>query len=231
MINNKIDKKEFSEKIFLVLVLIFILINAYVRKDNFYAFLSAICGITYTFLAGKGQPICYLFGVIGSFFYGILAFQNALWGNLILYLGYYLPMQIIGYFKWSVNLKKNKKIVKKIYLPRNEFKLLFFILSIFSVLIYFLLKLLNDMNPLLDSVTAVFSIGGMYLTVRRAIEQWIFWMVVNLLSLIMWLIIALGGVKIYSTIAMWTIYLILAIYFYIIWLKELRSDEYTCNNK
>ena len=82
----------------------------------------------------------------------------------------------------------------------------------------------NDKNPLLDSITAVFSIGGMYLTVRRAIEQWIFWMGVNLLSLIMWINIAsTSEIKVYSTIVMWTVYLFLAIYFYIEWRKELNK--------
>lgn len=61
----------------------------------------------------------------------------------------------------------------------------------------------------------------MYLTVRRAIEQWQVWMVVNGLSAIMWAIIAFSGEKVYSTVIMWTVYFILAIYFYFEWKKKL----------
>ena len=131
MINNKLNLKCFCEKAFIALILFFIIINAVIQKDSAIAVISAICGILYTFLAGKGLPICYLFGITGSSFYGILSFQNALWGNLILYIGYYLPMQILGYFKWSKNLQDNKKEIIKIKLPQKELFSLIFILSLF----------------------------------------------------------------------------------------------------
>ena len=76
----------------------------------------------------------------------------------------------------------------------------------------------------LDSITTVFSIGGMYLTVRRAVEQWLFWLVVNILSLGMWIGVVLDGAKVYSTLIMWSVYLILAIYFYFDWKKEMKNN-------
>lgn len=223
MSNNKSIQKKIFEYSILIGVLVFVIIHAIVRKDNIAALISAICGITYTFLAGKGLPVCYLFGITGSSFYGFLAFQNAIWGNLLLYLGYYLPMQILGYFKWKKNLKKSKNEIIKIVLPKKEMKLLFLVLLILTGMVYLILLALNDTHPLLDSITTVFSIGGMYLTVRRAIEQWIFWMLVNTLSLIMWIDIALKGAKVFSTITMWAVYLFLAIYFYKEWRKELQN--------
>ena len=81
---NKLLKKNFIEYLGLVLILIFIIINAFFKQDSIYALISAICGITYTFLAGKGLPICYIFAITGSSFYGLLAYQNSLWGNLLL---------------------------------------------------------------------------------------------------------------------------------------------------
>lgn len=221
--NNKSKNWNIFEKTALGFVIAFLLINALIHKDSIPALISAICGITYTFLAGKGLPTCYLFGVCGSSFYSLISFQNALWGNLILYACYYIPMQIIGYFRWNKNLKENKKEIIKITLPKKEMTILILILMIISSAVYCLLVIHNDKNPLLDSITTVFSIGGMYLTVRRAIEQWIFWMGVNLLSLIMWINIAsTSEIKVYSTIVMWTVYLFLAIYFYIEWRKELN---------
>ena len=62
----------------------------------------------------------------------------------------------------------------------------------------------------------------MFLTVKRCIEQWIVWMIVNGLSFIMWLNLVIHGVKTYSTLVMWGVYFILAIYFYFEWKKEIR---------
>ena len=224
MMHNKETNWKKYEKAGLSLILLFILVNAIINKDSIVALISAICGITYTFLAGKGLPKCYLFGVAGSSFYCWLSFQSALWGNLLLYAAYYIPMQIIGYFRWNKNLKKDKKEIIKTSLNKKEMFLLISLLSVVSIIVYFILLKLNDAHPILDSITTVFSIGGMYLTVRRAIEQWIFWMVVNTLSLIMWINVILSGTKAYSTAIMWAVYLYLAVYFYIEWKKEIKQN-------
>ena len=222
MKNIKLDVKKYENYI-LILVILFIIANAFLRQDSYIALISAICGITYTFIAGKGYPICYLFGLTGSSFYCLLALQNALWGNLLLYGLYYIPMQIIGYFKWKKNLKTNSSEIIKTRLSRKEFVSILSILTILTTITYFILLASNDKHPLLDSITTIFSIGGMYLTVRRAIEQWLLWMIVNSLSLIMWINVVINGTKAYSTAIMWFVYLFLAIYFYRQWDKDIKN--------
>ena len=96
------------------LTIILIVLHAILRGDYIVAVISAICGITYTVFAGYGTPVCYLFGITGSGFYVFLSFQNALWGNLLLYLLYYIPMQILGFFKWRKHLKQGKNEIVKI---------------------------------------------------------------------------------------------------------------------
>lgn len=205
------------------LILILIVVHGFLRHDNVAAVISAICGISYTFIAGKGKPVCYLFGLTGSGFYCYLSFMSALWGNLLLYALYYIPMQILGYFRWNKNLKTGTKNIIKISLPTKEMSILLVIMVLGMMGCFFILSYFKDLHPVLDSITTVLSIGGMYLTVRRAIQQWIFWMGVNLLSLIMWLNVALLGERVWSTVIMWAVYLFLAVYFYIIWRKEFKS--------
>lgn len=222
---TKIKGWKKSEIIFLTTVILFILVHAILRQDSLAAAINAICGITYTFIAGKGNPICYLFGVTGSGFYSYLSFQNMLWGNLLLYLCYYIPMQILGFFQWNKNLKEGKREIIKRYLPRKELYILICITFVLIIITSLVLHYFNDAHPILDSITAICSIGGMYLTVRRAIEQWLFWIVVNMLSLIMWTYVALNGVRVYSTIIMWVVYLVLAFYFYFTWRNEINASK------
>lgn len=218
-----IKPRKSFETIGLLTIYAFLFTSAFLLKDSPAALISAFFGITYTFLAGKGSPICYLFGVMGSGFYCWLAFHNALWGNLVLYAGYYIPMQIIGFFKWNSNLKEGKNEIVKTSLNKKEKITLTAITLLLTIIAIALLNILNDKNPIIDGITAVFSIAGMYLTVRRAIEQWIVWIAVNGLSALMWGAIALGGEKVYSTVIMWVVYLILAFYFYFSWKKEIRT--------
>lgn len=211
------------EIIGLGIVFTIIFANALILKDSPAAVINAICGILYTIIAGKGKISCYLFGLLGSGCYIWLSFKNALWGNMLLYLCYYIPMQTIGIFKWKKHLKKDTKEITKIKLNTKErLKIIFtgFFGCLFSI---FILQYFNDKSPIIDGITTFLSVLGMYLTVRRAIEQWIIWAIVNGLSLLMWLNIVIHGTKAYSTVLMWTVYFILAIYFYIVWKKELRN--------
>ena len=128
MTNYKSQKRKKLESAGLFLVILFILVQALIRQDNPIAVISAVCGITYTFLAGLGRPICYLYGITGSSFYSLLSFQNALWGNLALYACYYLPMQVLGYFKWKKNLKSGSSEIVKIMIPKKELSILLLML-------------------------------------------------------------------------------------------------------
>lgn len=223
-INKLLNKKNIEIALY-AFIIIFILVNAFINNDSVIAVISAICGISYTIFAGKGRPFCYLFGITGSSFYCILSLQSALWGNLLLYALYYVPMQILGFFRWNKNLKEGRNEIIKNKLPIKELITLVAILIVLTIVVYYLLLHIEDKRPILDSITTVFSIGGMYLTVRRAIEQWLFWLGVNILSLYMWLSVALEGAKVYSTVIMWFVYTILAIYFYIEWKKDLNKQE------
>lgn len=215
--------KKFELAIF-ILIYVFLILFALVRHDSIIALISAICGITYTIFAGKGIPYCYPIGATGSVLYVYLAFFNQLWGNLLLYLCYYMPMQVIGFFQWNKNLKTDKYEIVKTVLPLKERVLLFLITTLISVIVIFILAYLDDKKPIIDGITAVFSILGMYLTVKRVVEQWIVWIGVNSLSFIMWLDIAIKGERVYSTVFMWGVYFILAIYFFITWKKEIKSE-------
>ena len=210
------------EKFGLGIIYLILLCNLIIFKDSPIAVTSAFFGITYTFLAGKGNPICYLFGIMGSGFYGYLSFHNALWGNLLLYMGYYIPMQVVGFFKWNSHLKTGSSEIIKTSLSKKERLILSAITLILTALAMVVLYFTQDKKPIIDGITTVFSLAGMYLTVRRAIEQWGVWIFVNGLSAIMWGLIALSGEKVYSTVIMWSVYFVLGIYFYFCWKKELK---------
>lgn len=211
------------EVIGLFIVLSFIFVNAIFIKDNPIAVCSAVCGILYTTIAGKGKISCYFFGLMGSWCYIWLSFKNALWGNMLLYLCYYIPMQILGIFRWRKHLESKTKEIVKTHLSVTE-RLKLCGIGIFGcIAMIFILSYFNDKSPIIDGITTFLSILGMYLTVRRCIEQWIIWMVVNGLSFIMWTNLVIHGTKAYSTVIMWGVYFILAVYFYFTWQKELNK--------
>ena len=91
---------------------------------------------------------------------------------------------------------------------------------------------MGDATPYIDGVTTIFSIFGMIFTVRRCIEQWYVWILVNGLSVVMWIEAYLKGSNCLATVIMWITYFLLAFYFLHNWKKETSlSIEFNKNDK
>ena len=220
-LKNEIEFFTKAEKIFYAIVILSVITISILTKDSKIALISAICGITYTLFAGKGKVYCYYIGLTGTFLYCLIAYKNGFYGNMALYGLYFFPMQVIGILKWKKHINKEKNEIYKTKLKNKE-RVLYLILTILiNGIIYAILKLSGGENPIMDSFVTGFSVLGQFLTVKRCIEQWYIWSLVNLVSVIMWLIACIQGANYIATLIMWLIYLILGIYFYFKWKKDL----------
>ncbi len=223
-------KKEFQgwgkiERFIFPLEILFIALISLYMKDSKVALVSAICGICATILAGKGKISCYFFGIVSNICYSYISFKNSFWGNLVLNMFYYLPMQFVGISKWKNHLKKETHEIYKTRLSNKERIIYSLIVCLASLFGYFILLKYNDTNPLIDSTTTVLSIVAFILTVKRCIEQWYVWTIVNSLCTIMWIDAYIKGSNCFVTILMWLTYLILGLYFLSRWEKEISGDK------
>jgi len=214
-----------KERIFIPLFIIFVLCASIYMQDSIIATASAFFGLSYTILAGKGKISCFFFGLQGTLCYSFLSWENALFGNLLLYMGYYFPMQILGILKWKKNLKKETGEIKKTKLSPKE-RIFISILAFAGIFLStVILSKFNDSSPFLDSSATVLSLAGMYLTVKRCIEQWIIWTIVNFITICIWFNIFINGGNTFATLLMWVGYLFLGIYFFFKWARELKLNS------
>jgi len=212
------------EKIFFPLILFATVIISFLIKDDKIALVSALCGMSYTILAGKGKISCYFIGMIGTFCYSYIAFINGFYGNLCLYMLYYFPMEIVGIYKWRKQKKPENREVKKSRLSNKERIIYSLIAIIISISLSIILKLFNGITPYIDGTVTTLSVIGQLLTVKRCVEQWYVWFIVNLLSLIMWIFAYINDSNCFATIIMWAVYVVLSIYFLQTWQKELKQN-------
>lgn len=214
----------FERVIFPIEILLIIGISLFIG-DSKIALISAVCGISYTILAGKGKISCFFFGLAGTLCYVYIAFQNHIYGNVLLYALYYFPMQVLGIFRWRKHLNKASGEIIKTKLSPKERGCYFGAAIVSSLIFYYILKFTGDFAPLMDSLTTVFSIFGLLLTVKRCIEQWYFWMVVNAISVIMWINAYINGSNCLATVFMWATYLVLTFYFLYTWSKNFVDER------
>ena len=89
----------------------------------------------------------------------------------------------------------------------------------------FLLKLMGDALPYVDSFTTVSSVIAMIVSIRRYAEQWWIWLAVNALSVYMWWVNFASGNENIATLIMWAVYLINGIIILLKWELELRRNR------
>ena len=222
--------KEFSgwsrfEQILIPLILLFVTGLSISANDTKVATVHAIFGILATILAGKGKISCYVLGTIGVLCYSYLSFTNALWGTFALQVLYYLPMEFIGIFAWKNHLKKETQEVRKTRLSNKQRWLIGIGATGLSIILGIILMFYNDKFPFPDAFVTVLPIIAFYLTVKRCIEQWIVWSLVNGINIIMWLVIFVKGGNTLATLLTWSIYFCFGLYFLYQWHKELKMES------
>jgi nicotinamide mononucleotide transporter len=205
-------------------LLIFTLINLYlffVWHDTLLGLVASLTGMICVVLVAKGKISNYYFGIVNVIAYAYISYQSRYYGEVMLNLFYFLPMQFVGLYFWRKNINKEKSnddvLINKL---SGKEKLLWLVVSILGVFNYgvFLLYLGGTL-PFVDSASTILSIIAMILMVRRVVEQWILWIVIDLISIFMWFYILTQGGNEISMLVMWSAFLVNAIYGYYNWKK------------
>lgn len=193
--------------------------------DRFIAIAATITGIWCVILTGKGKLSSFWFGTVNTILYAILAWQAKYWGEVMLNLLYYVPMNFVGIYMWSKNMNDDTgEVIKK----RMSFKkgiVAYVLVAICTVAYGFVLRMLNGTLPFVDAMSTVFSVFAQILCVKRYMEQWVLWVVVDVVTVIMWVYALIKGTADVATVLMWSIYLINAIIMLIKWVKESKSEN------
>ncbi len=193
-------------------------------KDSVIGIVAALTGIWCVILTGKGKLSSFWFGTINTVLYAIVAWKARYWGEVMLNLIYYVPMNFVGMYMWSKNMDKQTEEVLKKRLSRKN-SIVAYSCVIMGTLGYgVVLKLLNGTLPFIDSMSTVFSIFAQFLCVKRYMEQWVLWIIVDVVTVIMWTYAFINGTGDIATVLMWLIYLINAIVMLLKWVKDTKEN-------
>lgn len=194
-------------------------------KDTAFGIAASITGVLYSLWAGKGKLSCYFFGIFNSFAYGLISFKATLYGEVLLNWGWYFPMMFVGLFCWKRNLKNDVQEIIKRSLSW-QYRLLTASIALAGTAgLGAILYKAGDQAPVLDAFTTVLSVIAMVLTVKRCVEQWAIWTMVNVASIYMWYKVYLTGNGSIAILLMWVLSLINGIIFYCLWQRELKNVQ------
>ena len=75
--------------------------------------ISSTTGVACVVCTGKRKLSAYLFGIVNSILYAIIAYKATLYGETMLNSLYYVPMQFVGFYVWNKHMDKETKEVEK----------------------------------------------------------------------------------------------------------------------
>lgn len=191
-------------------------------KDNMISIIAALTGVWCVILTGKGKRSSFLFGTVNVLFYAIISYQAAYYGEVMLNILYYFPANFVGWFAWKKHMNEETNEVNKARLPFKKSLILYGVTALGIIGYGLVLKQMGGNLPFVDSMSTVVSVVAQVLSIKRLTEQWILWIVVDVVTVIMWAINFANGGESIATLAMWSVYLINAIIMYVKWNKEAK---------
>lgn len=196
---------------------------------NWLNIIASISGILCVIMSAKGRLSTFFYGLIQVVTYGYLSYLNSYYGEVGLQV-VFGTFQFIGAYYWIKNMHTdhitddpNVKEVDSRSLSTKQWIITITITAIFYSSVAFILMKINSDQPFVDSVAVSLSIVGQTLMTLRYKEQWLFWIVINAVSIFLWArgMVLAGEVSAsgISMVAMWVAFLINSIYGYYNWKK------------
>ena len=195
---------------------------------------GSLMGVLATVCSANGWIITFLFGFLDVAIYGVACWMNWMHGgsglgNALLHFLYFMPMQLVGFLQWKRRGAKGESQVKARRLsPAMRWAWLGISLAA-TVVLYLVLARFDrsaaqgflKVAVILDVIPLVCNVIGQLLMSTAYMEQWFFWMAVNVFSIALWINSDQSFAPVY--IVKYSFYLINSINGLRIWLRLSRQ--------
>ncbi len=182
--------------------------------DSLLGMIAGISGLICVVFVSKGKISNYFFGLIFAYSYFYVAWGANFLGEMNTTLYVYIPAQFIGYFLWKQNMQKaegaDAVIAKSLTLKGWIFLAVF--ITVGTLLLVQALNAAGGSSTGLDGLTTIIVVAAQALMLLRYREQWLLWIALNVLSIILW-------AENPSMYIMYSAYLLNSLYGYYNWTK------------
>ena len=155
---------------------------------------GSLMGILSTVCSANARILTFLFGLFDVSIYGVMCFVGGKYGNAALHLLYFLPMQLVGFLQWRKRGAASGSKVRARRLTPRQWLLYGGIFLVGLAVAYSILSAIGDseaaqvvrLTIFMDALSMMCNIIGQLLMSMAYMEQWIFWIGVNVASVVMW---------------------------------------------
>lgn len=211
------------DRVFMLAMLALQLVVFIFNPDSLLGIIAGVSGVISVVLCAKGKISFYFIGFIQTGTYLVLAWQNCFYGEVLENI-FYLVTMVWGIFVW----KKNSTVDSNggAHVVGLKFTPVQWVLSIIGTIVAtvamgYWLNSIGSHQAYTDAATNVLAIFAQILMVKRYREQWLWWLVIDILCIKLWFVA--GN---WSMVAMYIAWTINCIYGWWNWSK--LNDNRSC---
>ena len=204
------------------------------QYEQLLEYFGVLTGLLYLFLEIRQHRAMWVVGFLTSLVYVFVFFFSKIYADMGLNI-YYVAISIYGFWQWTRSKGRQEQTAEDIETAPQEVILYrnmtlrlfagisFSIVALFALLYYVLHYFTDSPIPAGDAFTTAVGIVATWMLARRIVEHWIFWIVVNCVSVYLYYLRGL-----YPTMFLYICYAILAAAGLYTWKKKgIRTNDST----
>lgn len=181
---------------------------------------ATLAGLVYVIFLIRENIICWPFGIVGSLLSIYLFIDGKLYSEAFLYF-YYVLMGAWGWMRWSRRDSISDNPIVRF--SSSAHALIILASSLGAVALGAFFSTYTDaQRPYIDAFTTAFSFAATYMEVKKVLETWMYWIVLNLASI--WLYMD-RSLDIYA--ALICVYAVLSVWGLMQWTRAYRQQQGT----
>lgn len=196
-----------------------------IMNSSWIEIVAASLGLVSVWYAKKANILTYPSGIVSVLLYVYICFKAQLYADMGIN-AYYFVFSVYGWIIWS-RKDENKEELPVTYSGRKTWIISILVFLVSLVIIQILLRIFkaNDVVywstfvPYTDTFTTAVAIVGMWLMAIKKVENWIFWILTDVVSVPLYLYKGLV-----FTSFQYFVFLILAVLGYIEW-RKLANEQ------
>ena len=144
---------------------------------------AVLFGLLSVWYSKNNNILVFPTGMISTAIFTYLLFKWVLLGDMLIN-AYYFIMSIYGWFIWTRKENNSVTPVSRVSSSEKKIGVLIFLSSIvFVYLIYVYFDKWGTITSYIDNITTAIFFVGMWLMAKRKIENWIFWIIADIISI------------------------------------------------
>jgi len=189
-------------------------------ETNYVEILGVVFSILYLYFSIRQNILLWPMGIASALLYMVVFFQSKFYADMGLN-GYYVVISIYGWFLWRRGKQEQESGLPVSRLGKKNAVVLLLITTAAFVGIGMVLKEYTDSPvPFWDAFTTAVSFTATWMLARKILENWILWIIVDLVSMGLYLYRGL-----YPTLLLFAIYTTMAVIGYYKWLRSYQNKS------